>query len=157
MSYLKASVMGGVDGVITSFAVLAGASLMDDAMSTAAVVGFSSVIADGLSMGISEYLSSSSEAVLTNRVGRPVALGTVCFASFVVCGSFPVLMFLVARRRLLSCAAFAFVELVLLGAGQTVVTKEPLLLGVFRTSGLGACAGLVAYGVAYVVSASRTP
>lgn len=145
--------MGGVDGVITSFAVVAGASVMDDEVvsTTVAVVGFSSVVADGFSMGISEYVSSYSEKVLTRREGNPALLAVVCFVSFVGCGTVPLVVFLLARRRLLACASFALVELMLLGSGQTLVTREPLLRGLVRTSVLGAIAGGVAYGVAHLV------
>ena len=64
-------------------AVAAGGSLMQEATSIVTIVGFSSVIADGLSMGISEYLSSFSEKAVTERRGNPVCLGVVCFLSFV--------------------------------------------------------------------------
>jgi VIT1/CCC1 family predicted Fe2+/Mn2+ transporter len=155
MAYLKASLMGGVDGVITSFAVVAGASLMPEATSTVAVVGFSSVVADGLSMGISEYLSSTSERALTTRRGSPAGLGAVCFLSFVLCGTVPLVVFLGARQKLLACAAFALVELMLLGAGQAVLTREPLIVGLGRAAALGTLAGAAAYGVAYVAHAAE--
>jgi VIT1/CCC1 family predicted Fe2+/Mn2+ transporter len=152
MSYLKAFVLGGVDGVITSFAVAAAASLMKEATSTVVVVGFSSVVADGLSMGISEYLSSSSERAITSRVGDPFWLGVVCFSSFVIFGGIPLLVFLVAKQKLLACACIALVELMILGAGQTQLTREPILKGLLRTTLLGACAGITAYAVGYLAS-----
>jgi VIT1/CCC1 family predicted Fe2+/Mn2+ transporter len=152
MSYLKAFIMGGVDGVITSFAIAAAASLMQEAIFTVTVVGFSSVIADGVSMGISEYLSSASEKAITSRRGNPLYLAVVCFFSFVACGTFPLVMFLVSKRKLLACGSFSLVELMILGANQTYLTKEPLLKGLTKTALLGTCAGLVAYGVAYIAS-----
>lgn len=142
--------MGGVDGVITSFAIVAGATFVGEATTTVVVIGFSSVVADGLSMGISEYLSSSTEAAVTKREGHPLLLGTLCFFCFVACGSVPLLVFLVARQRLLACAAFSLVELMLLGAGQAFVVREAVLRGLARTTSLGTAAGLVAYGVAFM-------
>lgn len=152
MSFLKAFLLGGVDGVITSFAVVAGASLLDQASTTVAVVGFSSVAADGLSMGISEYISSSSERAITNRYGNPILLGIVCFLSFVACGTVPLVVFLVSKQKLLATASFSIVELMILGTGQTYITKEPLLCGLTRTTLLGILAGLVAYGIGYLAS-----
>lgn len=152
MSVLKAALMGGVDGVITSFAIVAGASLLEEATSTVTVVGFSSVVADGLSMGISEYLSSSSEQAITDRKGNPIWLGIICFFSFVACGVFPLIMFIISTKKLLACASLALVELMLLGTCRTCITKEPLLKGVATTTLLGTCAGLAAYGVAFVAS-----
>lgn len=153
MTLLRASVLGGVDGVITSFAIVAAASAGDLALKTTVVVGVSSVLADGLSMGISEFLSSYSQRA-RNRVplvDRPEVLGLVCFASFVLCGSGPLLLYAVVDQRLLACAMFSLVELFLLGAARTFLTEEPVLLGMLQTGGLGAVAGGVAYGVAYAV------
>lgn len=155
MSFLKACLLGGVDGVITSFAVVAGASLLEEASPTVAVVGFSSVAADGLSMGISEYISSASERAITNRHGNPILLGVVCFLAFVACGTVPLAVFLVSKQKLLATASFSIVELMILGSGQTYLTKEPLLRGLTRTTLLGALAGLVAYGIGYLASEAR--
>lgn len=154
MSRLKAFVMGGVDGVITSFSVTAGASLMEEGMKTVAVVGFSSVLADGLSMGISEYLSSRSEASITERKGSPVVLAIICFSAFVTCGCVPLLVFLVSAggRRLLASASFSVVELMLLGVCQSSLTNEERIVGLSRTTLLGLLAGVTAYSVAALVS-----
>jgi VIT1/CCC1 family predicted Fe2+/Mn2+ transporter len=147
---LRASILGGVDGAITSFAIVAGASFTEDARSTVAVVGFSSLVADGFSMGVAEYLSSAAEQRLRPTV-NPALLGIACFSTFVVCGAFPLLIFL-ATERILSCAAFFLVELMLLGTGQSHSTDEWILTGLTRTATLGGAAGLVAYGVGKVAS-----
>lgn len=93
MSILRASVLGGVDGVITSFAVVASVHAGSLATRVVVVVGISSVIADGVSMGVSEYLSSYAEAARGSHGGgdgrKPLALGVACFTSFVVGGVVP--------------------------------------------------------------------
>lgn len=147
MSLLKSIVMGGIDGTITSFAVAAGASFTDTPRDTAAVVGFSSVVADGISMGVSEYVSSTSEQAVTTRVGSPFVLAIACFSAFAGLGCVPLLVF-IATENLLSTSMFALVALMLLGAGQTVFTRENVLCGLLRTALLGAFAGGAAVGVA---------
>jgi len=159
MTVLRASLLGGVDGVITSFAVVAGASAASLTTRSLFVVGVSSVIADGFSMGISEFLSSTSERRATRdeeaRASiRPAAFGAACFSSFVACGAVPILSFVLARGSILSCAMFSLVELMLLGAARTLVTGEELLVGLVQTASLGAAAGAVAYGVAATVHAA---
>lgn len=152
MTVLRASILGGVDGTITSFAVVAGADAGALGASAALVVGASSVLADGLSMGVSEYLSSTSERAAGRDGARPVLLGLACFASFVACGAVPLAVFVLATgRRLLAAAMFALVELMLLGARRTRFTDEPLLVGLAQTAALGAAAGGVAYGVGVAV------
>lgn len=147
MSLLKAIVMGGVDGVITSFAVAAGASFTDTPRRSAAIVGFSSLVADGFSMGVSEFLSSTSEHSVTQRRGAPAALGAACFVAFVAMGAVPISVF-VGTTSLTSAGMFGLVELMLLGMAQSVHVAEDVLRGLLRTSCLGALAGGAAFGVA---------
>ena len=124
------------------------------------IMGASSVAADGFSMGISEYLSSSSARAkgeeLANR-GRstaPPLLGLACFATFVACGIVPIVLYAATNGRLLAVAMFSLVELMLLGASRACVASEPLLWGLAQTTALGACAGGVAYGVGAAVHAA---
>lgn len=154
MSHLKAVVMGGVDGVVTSFAVVAGASRVVDARGTVVVVGVSSLLADGVSMGVSEFLSSRSERAVSARDGDPRTLGLLCLASFVACGALPLAAF-AAGGGLLAAASAAGVELLLLGGAQTARTREPLLAAAARTFALGALAGGVALGAAVAVERAR--
>jgi len=58
---VKSVVFGGLDGVITTFSIVsavAGASL---SIETALLMGFSNLIADGISMGLGDFLSSKAE------------------------------------------------------------------------------------------------
>eukprot|EP00903_Cladosiphon_okamuranus_P015404 g14228.t1 len=56
----KAAVFGALDGVLTSFAVVAGASGGGLGTQAVLIVGVSTIVADGLSMGLGEYLSSKA-------------------------------------------------------------------------------------------------
>lgn len=55
-------VYGGLDGIITTFAVLAGGAGGDLGKQAIIILGISSVVADALSMGIGEALSAKSES-----------------------------------------------------------------------------------------------
>lgn len=151
MALAKALVMGGVDGTITSFAVIAGAHFTDDAVHTATVVGLSSVVADGLSMAVSEFVSSEAEAELRARPGAPILLAGACLLAFVACGSVPIVLF-VLTGRLLSVAFFALAQLMLLGVARSLATGTTPLRPLVTTAGLGAIAGGVAFGVAGLAS-----
>lgn len=140
MTVLRSAVLGGVDGVITSFAIIAGTVAGELEVRGVFIVGLSSVLADGVSMGVSEFLSSWPE------VGARAALqGLWCFATFVACGAVPVAAFLVSES-LLSSAILASSELVLLGATQSVYAERSVLFGVLQTTLLGLAAGGVAFG-----------
>ncbi|CAM9243039.1 unnamed protein product [Hapterophycus canaliculatus] len=53
-------VFGGLDGILTSFAIVAGAAGGRLPVAVVLVLGFSNIFADALSMGVGEYLSSKA-------------------------------------------------------------------------------------------------
>lgn len=59
--YLPEFVYGGIDGAVTTFAVVAGASGADLDTSVVLILGFANLIADGFSMSVGSYLSHKSE------------------------------------------------------------------------------------------------
>lgn len=155
-SRLRASVLGGVDGVVSSFAVVAGSHAhATNTMNAVLVVGISSVLADGFSMGVSEYVSTSAQLARDkgSLSGRREALrlGLSCFAAFLACGAVPLASYAASGRNLLSSAMFSLATLMLLGAARTRASGEPLLYGLAQTAVLGSAAGLVAYGIGLLV------
>lgn len=58
---LKPVIFGGLDGILTSFAIVAGAAGGRLPPSTVLILGFSNIFADALSMGVGEFLSSKAE------------------------------------------------------------------------------------------------
>lgn len=59
--YIKSIVYGGLDGIITTFAIISGVVGASLSAGVVLVLGFANLIADGISMGIGDYLSSKSE------------------------------------------------------------------------------------------------
>ncbi len=59
--YLKSIVYGGLDGIITTFAVVAGVAGAALSSGIILILGFANLIADGISMAIGDYLSTKSE------------------------------------------------------------------------------------------------
>ena len=60
-NYLGEFVYGGIDGCVTTFAVVAGAVGAELSSSIIIILGFANLLADGLSMSIGAYLSTRSE------------------------------------------------------------------------------------------------
>lgn len=58
---LKPVIFGGLDGILTSFAIVAGAAGGNAGTGVVLVLGFSNIFADALSMGVGEFLSSKAE------------------------------------------------------------------------------------------------
>ncbi|MBN1330218.1 MAG: VIT1/CCC1 transporter family protein [Candidatus Heimdallarchaeota archaeon] len=59
--YIKSIIYGGLDGIITTFAIVAGVTGAALGIGVVLILGFANLLADGLSMGIGDYLSSKSE------------------------------------------------------------------------------------------------
>lgn len=57
-TFVKSMVYGGLDGIITTFAVVAGGALD---LRVIIILGFSNLLADGFSMATGDYLSNKSE------------------------------------------------------------------------------------------------
>lgn len=58
---MKTCLFGGLDGIITTFAVVAGAGGGGLSVEVVLIMGFSSLVADALSMGVGDALSSKAE------------------------------------------------------------------------------------------------
>ena len=59
--FIKSIIYGGVDGVITTFAIITASYAADLSVKTILILGLSNVLADGFSMGFGDYASSYSE------------------------------------------------------------------------------------------------
>jgi len=67
--FLKPIIFGGLDGILTSFAIVAGAAGGGLSPEVVMILGFSNIFADALSMGVGEFLSSkaNNEWILSER------------------------------------------------------------------------------------------
>lgn len=146
-SETRAAVLGALDGTITSFAVVAAAKLTQDVVRTAIVVGTASVVADGMSMGVSEYASSAPTGER-----HAVRNGVACFLGFVLAGVVPLAAFVVADGGLVCAASFALVSLTALSFWQARATHAHLGSVLARVVSLGALGGGVALGVAHLAA-----
>ncbi len=69
-SWIPDFVYGGIDGAVTTFAVVAGVKGADLSISTILILGFANLFADGLSMSIGKYLSDKAEIDEFNRIKK---------------------------------------------------------------------------------------
>ncbi|MHC4938291.1 MAG: VIT1/CCC1 transporter family protein [Planctomycetota bacterium] len=69
-SYIGDGVLGAIDGTVTTFAIVAGATGAELSGGIALVLGLANVLADGFSMGVSNYLKSKSDRAVVERARR---------------------------------------------------------------------------------------
>lgn len=95
--YLRDLVYGAIDGIITTFAVVAGVAGGELSSTAALVVGAANLAADGLSMGVGNFLSirahESARAAdnLPEEERHPLKHAGATFMAFVAAGILPML------------------------------------------------------------------
>ena len=149
-TYLRPSILGAIDGLITSFVIVAGGFASNASTRVIALIGFSSLFADGISMGVSEVLSSRAEKG-DLRLRDAALQGAFCFIGFVSFGAMPLIGYVVGRTdvaRLLLSTLLFFCFLLIVGVIRAWVASQSVVRTVAETVSLGSVACGIAYGIA---------
>ena len=65
--YVKSLIFGGLDGIVTTFAIVCAIVGADMHIRSIVIIGISNVFADGISMGLGDYISSKAEKQATEQ------------------------------------------------------------------------------------------
>jgi VIT1/CCC1 family predicted Fe2+/Mn2+ transporter len=158
--YIGDLVYGANDGIITTFAVVAGVSGGDLSRTAVLVVGVANLVADGLSMGVGNYLSiRSRESALAaqNRPeeeAQPVRHGVATIVAFVSAGAVPLLPFALplSMDRFATSTVITLALMFVVGAARSLVTLDRWWRAGLEMLGLGAAVAAAAYGSGAVVA-----
>jgi|TARA_B100000959_G_scaffold286645_1_gene366253 VIT1/CCC1 family predicted Fe2+/Mn2+ transporter len=152
--YVADLVYGGTDGVLTTFAVVAG--ITGGALSARAVVivGLANLLADGLAMGVGNYLSIRARESALERQhqpeveSQPIRHGLATMLAFIGAGIVPLVPYLVPdlSDRFGVAIVCALAVQFGIGAAQTVVTAGRWWISGTIMLCLGSLVALVAYG-----------
>jgi len=164
-NHVRGIVFGGMDGILTTFALLAAAAGTKTSHSLTLVISISTVLADALSMAAGEYLSAKAEEELQGAAFKrplddphPLEKGAAMFIAFTLFGSMPLLGFVITAM-LAKGSEYSF-QLSVLITAVTLFTlgtiKTTFGVGVWWRSGMevtviGGAAACVAYFTAQVV------
>lgn len=158
--YIAEFVYGGIDGIVTTFAVIASSAGAGLSSKVITILGLANLVADGFSMGVSAYLSKKSEHDRMRRKKQSIptdepsakATGLMTYISFIVVGLIPLLIYVFdtafgggvdnpfATSAVIAGLAFAGV-----GYLKGKVSEEPTSKAMAETIGLGLVAAIVAY------------
>lgn len=154
--YLGEFVYGGIDGAITTFAVVAGSVGAGLDTNVIVILGFANLLADGFAMSIGAYLSANSErdkdqSHTSNK--SPIFVGLFTYISFLIMGFIPLLIYVIDLVHRITWNLFTIASIltgvvfIVIGALKAYVTNRKYVKGITQTLILGALAAVVAFYV----------
>lgn len=164
---LREFVYGGMDGAVTTFAIVTGAAGANLGTNVILILGVANVLADGFSMAVGAYLSEKAdqqlEAHKNNREhvadDSPMSASIATFISFILVGFIPLSVYIadyvfglglgdqaLVYSVFLTLAAFAGI-----GYLRAVVTNISKAKSVLESLGLGIAAAVISYSVGSIL------
>lgn len=164
---LREFVYGGMDGAVTTFAVVTGAAGANLSSQVILILGFANVLADGFSMAVGSYLSEKSDQQLSISKGdstaddheSPLMASLATFISFIIVGFVPLSVYTFDYAFSLGLGNDALIWSILLtllafgaiGYLRGLVTKVDKARTVMESLGLGLAAAVISYVVGNVL------
>jgi VIT1/CCC1 family predicted Fe2+/Mn2+ transporter len=130
--YIRELIYGANDGIITTFAVVAGVAGGGLSLHAVLIVGAANLLADGLSMGVGNYLAiRAHESVLEVEVrpqeeAFPWRHGLATFVAFVAAGCMPLFPYMIPTLtvdRFASSVVVTMLSLFTVGALRAIISN----------------------------------
>jgi VIT1/CCC1 family predicted Fe2+/Mn2+ transporter len=159
--YLRDLVYGANDGIITTFAVVAGVTGGALTPTAVLVIGAANLAADGLSMGAGNFLairaneSARQAENLPEEEAHPVRHAIATFLAFVAAGAIPLAPYIlpvIIDARFIWSIALTFGSLFAVGAARSAVTEDRWWATGLEMLILGMAVAAAAYGAGALVS-----
>lgn len=160
--YVRELIYGANDGLITTFAVVAGVAGGGLPLRVVLIIGVANLFADGISMAAGNYLSiRSHEGVLEaqdlpEEEAFPLRHAVATFLAFVAAGTVPLVPYMlpdVASNRFASSAAFTLLAMFVVGASRSFIARTRWWAAGLEMAALGAVVSALAYGSGKLVAA----
>jgi vacuolar iron transporter family protein len=159
--YVRELIYGANDGIITTFAVVAGVAGGGLSLRVVLILGAANLLADGVSMAAGNYLSiRSHESVLAaqelpEEEASPLRHAAATFLAFVGAGAVPLVPYMVPTfplDRFIASIAFTLVAMFVVGASRALITRARWWAAGFEMLALGAVVAALAYGSGKLVA-----
>jgi vacuolar iron transporter family protein len=160
--YIRDLVYGANDGIITTFAVVAGVTGGSLSHLAVLVVGVANLAADGVAMGVGNLLAIRAHESALAADGRPEEEaypwkhGLATLVAFVVAGAVPLLPYVMPvqpGRRLIWSVLLAMASLFGVGVARAIVTRDRWWRTGCEMLLLGGVVAVAAYGAGALVVA----
>jgi VIT1/CCC1 family predicted Fe2+/Mn2+ transporter len=160
--YIRELIYGANDGIITTFAVVAGVAGGGLSLRVVLVIGAANLVADGLSMAVGNYLSiRSHESVLETQdlpeeEASPIRHAGATFLAFVLAGTVPLVPYMLPifpMDRFASSIALTLLAMFGVGASRALIASVWWWKAGLEMLGLGAVVAALAYASGGIVAA----
>ena len=155
-------VYGGMDGAITTFAVVSGVVGASIGSSVILILGFANLFADGFSMAVAHFFSEKSKNELLKKPEKnELKNAFATFFAFFILGLVPLLSFLLAsltKNSFLIANQFKYsiiltgLALIIVGYFEGLVTGKHKIKSAIQTFLIGGIAAGLAFGSGYLLS-----
>jgi VIT1/CCC1 family predicted Fe2+/Mn2+ transporter len=158
-SLLGSAVFAANDGLITTFAVVAGAFGASLDSGVIIILGFANLFADGFSMASGNYLGVKSGVEYEKSKKKdlhsdhsPIRHGVITFISFVLVGFIPLLPYVLKIEPVFINSGLALAgSLFFIGSLRAILSKRNFLKGGLEMLLIGGIAASVAYVVGFLL------
>lgn len=161
--YLPEFVYGAIDGIVTTFAIVAGSAGASLSSAIILILGFANLFADGFSMAISNYLSIKSENELNSmhknkheHIKNPKKTAFATFIAFVIIGFIPLISFVLAifmpiinSKKFLYSIILTGIAFITVGAVKGKIVGKSKLKSAIETLLIGGIAAIIAFLVGF--------
>ena len=160
--YIRELIYGANDGIVTTFAVVAGVAGGGLSLRVVLIIGAANLFADGLSMAAGNYLSiRSHESVLEaqdlpEEEAFPSRHAAATFAAFVIAGTVPLVPYMLRGwpiDRFTSSIGLTMGAMFAVGASRALIARARWWKAGFEMLGLGAVVAALAYVSGALVAA----
>jgi VIT1/CCC1 family predicted Fe2+/Mn2+ transporter len=158
-SYIRDAVFAASDGLVTTFAVVAGSFGASFGTNVVIILGFANLLADGLSMSSGTYMGVKSEMDFEKGEGdkhlvggSPVKQGLITFGSFVIAGFIPLIPYVVnLSSKFFSSLILVFISMFVIGMVRGRFTKKSWYKSGLETLLIGGMSALSAYFIGFAI------
>lgn len=149
-AYLPELIYDANDGIVTTLAVISGVVGAQLSTQVILILGFANLLADGISMGASDFLSERSKVHDRLNFFQASKKGLATFGGFILAGIVPLLAYILPwfpDQPFAFAALMAAATLFAVGAARALFTDRGWLRAGAEMLLIGSAAGAVAYGV----------
>ena len=151
-------VLGADDGIVTTFAIIAGSAGANLASRVVVVLGLAKLVADALSMAAGVFMGAKGEVEYEKshyqdhwKLDSPMKQGLITFIAFLFAGFMPLIPYLLnTKSQFLTSSLILVIILFIVGAFKNIQAHKRWVRGGLEMVTVGTLVAIVAYLVGYL-------